>query len=307
MIWMNPSANRPPATAFPRRQGGRPGWLAKGRWAAVFLALGLAALIAGAFLSDARGPQAATEIFQGVVYGREQLAPTDEGSGFLHWLRVDLTAPGIELYVTQLDPGAVARGWQYRLRWIREVVDRERLAVAINGMMFTSASIWKLRLPGDLARGVETAVANHVVSHVWEHAYVLWFEDDLTPHLEPVRPQKAADLLRAKWGMGGLALWLQGGKVWPGSDRSRDSRTAVAIDAERKILFLGVGESISPRLILQKLADLGAKQGMLLDGGGSSSLAIGEGARQIASGVLYGGLRAVATHVGVRARTLPPR
>jgi hypothetical protein len=219
---------------------------------------------------------------------------------------VDLTAPGIELYVTQLDPDAVDQGWQYRLRWIRAVVDRERLSVAINGMMFTSASIWKLRLPGDLAKGVETAVSDHVVSHVWEHTSLLWFADDLTPHLRASKPPMPSELARAKWGIGGQAVWLQAGQVWRGSDRKPDSRTAVAVDEERKILFLAVGESISPRLILQKLADLGAKQGMLLDGGGSSSVAIGEGARHIRPGVLYGGLRAVATHVGVRARPLPP-
>ena len=32
---------------------------------------------------------------------------TSEGSGLMHWVRVDLTAPGIELYVTPLDPQAV--------------------------------------------------------------------------------------------------------------------------------------------------------------------------------------------------------
>ena len=306
MIWTNPSGGRPPAMAFPRQRCGRPRWLARTRWPVAFLALGLAVLVAAALLRDPRGPQAATEIFQGVVYGCERLAPTEEGSGLLHWVRVDLTAPGIELYVTPLDPDAVAQGWQYRLRWIRGVVDREHLAVAINGVLFTSASIWRLRLPGDLAKGVETVVSDHVVSHVWEHASVLWFEEDLTPHLKPAEPQNASDLSRAKWGIGGQALWLQAGQVWRGSDRKPDSRTAIAIDEDRKILFLAVGESISPRLILQKLADLGAKQGMLLDGGGSSSMAIGEGARAIKPGVLYGGLRAVATQVGVRARPLPP-
>jgi len=43
----------------------------------------------------------------------------------------------------------------------------------------------------------------------------------------------------------------------------------------RKLLFLAVAGNISPRLMLQKLADLGAKDGMLLDGGHSSSMAMG--------------------------------
>jgi hypothetical protein len=220
---------------------------------------------------DRRGPHAPTEIFKGITYGCERLEATEEGSGLLHWVRIDLTDPGIEIYVTSLDLSAVAQGWQYRLRRIKDVLDREHLAVAINATLFTSNSGWWSRMSGDLANSVETTVADHVVSHVWEHTYLLWFDDQLTPHLRPSKPPTAAELDKAKWGIGGQGVGLQDGKVWPGSARSPDSRTAVAIDGQRKLLFLAVGEHISPRLVLQKLADLGAKDGMLLDGGGSSA------------------------------------
>ena len=56
--------------------------------------------------------------------------------------------------------------------------------------------------------------------------------------------------------------------------------------------------------MLQKLADLGAKDGMLLDGGSSSSMAIGEGARGLPARPIHGGWRPVATHFGVRAKRL---
>ena len=253
---------------------------------------------------DRDGTPAATEIFEGITYGCERLEPSEEGSGFVHWVRVDLTAPGIELYVTPMDPTAVSQGWQYRLRRVGDVVDREHLAVAINGTLFTSNSSWRPRMSGDLANGVETVVADHVVSHVWEHTYLLWFDDQLTPHLRPSKPPTAAELAMAKWGIGGQGVWLWDGKVWPGSSRSPDSRTAVAIDQPRKLLFLAVGNNISPRLMLQKLADLGAKDGMLLDGGRSSSMAIGKDARGVSAGIVYGGWQPVATHFGVRAQPL---
>jgi Phosphodiester glycosidase len=251
-----------------------------------------------------RGPQAPTEIFEGITYGCDRLDATEEGSGLVHWVRIDLTTPGIELYVTPLDPTAVAQGWQYRLRRIGDVVDRERLAVAINGTLFTSNSGWRPRMSGDLAKGVETVVADHVLSHVWEHTYLLWFDEQLTPHLRPSKPPTVADLVRAKWGIGGQGVGLRDGVVGAGSSRSPDSRTGVAIDGPRKVLFLAVGQKISPRLMLQKLADLGAKDGMLLDGGGSSSMAIGKGAAGVSAGVLYGGWRPVATYFGVRARPI---
>src|SRR5438105_10655268 len=91
---------------------------------------------------ESRRPQSPTQVFEGIIYGRERLERTAEGSGLVHWARVDLTAPGIELYVTPLDPVAVAQGWEYRLRRIADVVDDEHLALAINGTLFTSNSNW---------------------------------------------------------------------------------------------------------------------------------------------------------------------
>jgi len=94
------------------------------------------------------------EIFSGVTYGCELLDRTEQGHGILHWVRVELGAPGIELYVTPLDPSAVEHGWQYRLQRIDDVARDKRLAVAINGTLFTSKYTWRPRLPGDLANGV---------------------------------------------------------------------------------------------------------------------------------------------------------
>ena len=192
------------------------------RWlgALLVLVVALGSLLVGdSFCWDRRGPQAPTEIFAGITYGRERLETTEEGRGFLHWVRIDLTAAGIELYVTPLDPTARAQGWQYRLRRIEDVVSREHLAVAINGTLFTSNSGWWPRMSGDLADSVETVVADHVVSHVWEHTYLLWFDDQLMPHLRPSKPPTAAELGRAKWAIGGQGVGLWGGKVWPGSSR----------------------------------------------------------------------------------------
>ena len=251
-----------------------------------------------------RCPPQSTKIFSGVTYGCERLARTEQGRGVLHWVRVELDAPGIELYVSPLDRSALAQGWQYRLRWIDDVVSDERLAVAINGTLFTSKNTWRPRLPGDLANGVETVVSDHVASHFWEHTYLLWFDDDLKAHLRPSKPPTSAELRQAKWGIGGQAVWLHDGKVWSGSDRQPDSRTAIGIDAKRKLLFLAVAEWASPYLLLERLAKLGARDAMLLDGGGSSAMAIGEGARGLARGPLFGGSRPVATFFGVRARPL---
>jgi hypothetical protein len=245
------------------------------------------------------------EIFKGILYGCKSLEPSKEGSGSLHWVRIDLTAPGIELYVTPMDPVAVSQGWQYRLRLVGDVVAREHLAVAINGTLFTLKSRRWPRMSGDLASGKEPVVAEHVISRVWLDTYLLWFDDQLTPHLRPAKPLTVAELAMAKWGIGGQDLWLRDGKVWSGDSRCRspDARTAVAVDLPRKLLFFAVGTHISPRLMFQTLADLGAKDGMLLDGGDSSSIAIGKDASGVSAGAIYGSWP-VATHFGVRASRL---
>jgi len=278
--------------------------LSKHRGARLGLAVALMAFAGADSAHWERCAPQPRDIFLGVTYGCEQLQRTEQGHGILHWVRIELGAPGIELYVTPLDPSAVAHGFQYRLRWIDDVMRDGRLAVAINGTLFTSKPTWRPRLPGDFANGVETAVSDHVTSHFWEHTYLLWFDDDLNPHLRPSKPPTSAELRQAKWGIGGQAVWLHDGKIWSGSDRQPDSRTAIGIDAERKLLFLAVAEWASPHLMLERLAKLGARDAMLLDGGGSSAMAIGEGARNVARGPLFGGWRPVATFFGVRARRL---
>jgi hypothetical protein len=266
------------------------------------LAFSIKAPLEVEFTCSGRPP--AAEIFQGITYGCKQLEPSEEASGAVHWARINLTAPGIAPFVTSKDPTAVTQGWQYRLRRVADVVASEHLAVAINGTLFSSKSSWWARKSGDLANAVNPVVADHIISHVWLDTYLLWFDDQLAPHLAPNKTTEA-ELAMAKWGIGGEDFWLQDGRLWPGDYRSHipDGRTAVAVDLPRNLLFLAVGTHISPRLMLQTLANLGARDGMLLDGGDSSSMAIGTGASVVSAGAAYG-RRPVANQFGVRAQRL---
>jgi hypothetical protein len=109
-------------------------------------------------------------------------------------------------------------------------------------------------------------------------------------------------LARAKWAIGAHELQLQNGQVLWGGDSTADARTAIGIDEAKRLLFLAVGERISPGRVLHMLADLGARDGFLLDGGGSSAMEIGQGSTGIPAGVLLGGGRPVARE---RRRSLP--
>jgi hypothetical protein len=272
-----------------------------------FLLVGPVLLLAalGIYWWNLRVPVLPTEIYRGVTYGCERLEVDEQGSGLMHWVRVDLTAPGIELYVTPLDPQAVERGWQYRLKRTPTVVNQEQLAVAINATLFGSDSGW-IPISGDFARSSDATIANYVVSHVPEYTYLLCFDDHLAPRLETSRPPNESVLRRSRWGLGGRGtVLLSDGKIFPDTPREPiDARTAVGFDREKRLLFLAVFENASPWRALDKLAKLGAVDGMLLDGGNSTSMAIGDKAQGARPGVLMGRWRPVATHFGVRAREL---
>jgi hypothetical protein len=133
---------------------------------------------------------------------------------------------------------------------------------------------------------------------------MLWFGNDLVPHLRPTRPTPYAELMRAKWAIGAPELGLWAGRVTDRAGRDVDARTAIGVDLERKLLFLAVAERASPRIMMQTLAGLGAREGMLLDGGDASSMVIGKGAQGVPPGAAMSAWRPTATQFGIKAKPL---
>jgi hypothetical protein len=261
-------------------------------------------VVLGAFLHgdfwEQGHPHQSVKIFAGVTYACERLPVTKEGGGLVHWVRIDLTAPGIELYVTPLDRAATALGWQYRLRPIEDVLKREHLAVAVNGTYFTTASGSWLRLSGDLARSMQTLISDHVIAYGPWGASLIGFDAELVPHV--LRLSSAAEPTQAKWAVGAHVLQLHDGQILEAGDGTVNARTAIGIDQARKLLWLAVAERISQPRMLHMLTNLGVRDGILLDGGDSSAIAIGRGSTGIPAAVLLGGGRPVANYIGVRAR-----
>ena len=248
-------------------------------------------------------PTPPTEIFRGVIYTCIELSEP-ECRGLLHLVKIDLNAPGIQLYMTRTDPEAVAHGYQYRLETAPAVLEREHLALVVNAAYFTSDS-GVLQWSGDWARGVQTIVADGQVSHIDPHSYLLWFESDLTPHLEFEKPPKAAVLRQARWGIGGGAVPLWKGKLREAAaGHEMDRRTAVAIDTGRRLLWVAVFENASSTAVAQVLAEQGAKDGFLLDGGHSTTMVLSPQAAHVQSGSLIHEWRPVATFLGIRAESL---
>ncbi len=221
-----------------------------------------------------------------------------------HLVRVDLRTPGIELYATPLDPQAVRQGYQYRLATAESVTRQEHLAVCINGVLFGSPSRW-LRLVGQPASGLEMVIADHVGSHAEKNSFLIWFDRDRAPHAETQRGPRSESLLKAQWGIAGQVLVLKDGKLTSQGDQLIDEQTMLGIDETKQLLWLAVFESASSNAAAQVLAEQGAQAAIRLDGGDSTTMVIGQGARGIRSGAVLSSWRASATFFGVRAKALP--
>ncbi len=265
------------------------------------LALSLIALAAALYYrSTLRSPCPPTPIYQGVTYRCDPMPETPESGGLVHVVEVDLTAPGIQLYVTNIDPVAKAHGWEYTLDYVGRVTKEKHLAVCVNGTLFKSNSGW-IRMRGDEATSLETAVSEHLVNHLDPNSPMLWFEDNLTPHMAQDRPAKPELLAKMRFGIGGQEGILQHGLPRPETQTIPDHRTMLAVDTARKRLWIAAFDKASYRMAARKLGQLGAQDGTMLDGGTSTAMALGQDAANVSPGVLIGNWRPVPVHFGIKA------
>ena len=285
------------------------------------LVLLVAATALAGWTINPRGPVARTEIYQGVYYTCEALDETDEMRGLMHVIEVDLTAPGVELFITPPDPQVVKNHapWTYRLRYVWQTAYREDLAAATNATFFdcriSEPGRPRIYVPGDLANTVQTIITEEQTIHASKDERLLWFEKDLTPHLntfDQIDQDEAWG--RVRFGIGSARLpigfpLVSDGKprFWPRGHGITDAvapRTAIGIDTVGRRMWLITIDRGIPNALIQPLIDLGATDAIILDGGKSSTMVLGRDAGRVRPGTVTGGKRPVATVIGVRARPL---
>ena len=254
----------------------------------------------------------ARPIYRGVTYSCHPIDGQPSG-GLMHLVKVDLRQPGIELYVTPRDPEAVKRGWQYRLEHTLDVVRREDLAVAANAVFFYAqgvSRIGKTRLyrTGQLARAQQTVIADGQANQNYLRGHLVWFDDELTPHLLGPRGRLDAVRDRARWAVGGEFQIVSGGRPHPNLSRRPLGqvvpRTVLGWDRPNRLLYLAVFQGAGYDEVARTLIEQDVPNAVLLDGGGSSCMVIGQHARNMRPGTVHGGLRPVAVHFGIRAEPL---
>ena len=292
------------------------------------LGLGSLALICGTYSlwyhHRAVPSEVRLELFQGIRYHREpRRSPRPL---VLHWVEIDLDAPGVSFLVT---PPSPTGGRQLRARTVSQFLARYRTQLAINGGYFTPwfsrGPLWYYPHIGDPVDPFGFAAYRGRIYHPLRRGQPLLLIDRagrvsiaLTRLVDPPRDVYLA--------LGGAQLLLQDGELTRAMQhcsyrrRQPQPRTAAALDRGSHHLLLVVVDGRQPGysegLGLSELARIirrqGGYQAINLDGGGSSTLVIQgrDGRPRVLNSPIHGrvppGLeRPVATHLGVYARELP--
>lgn len=223
------------------------------------------------------------------------------GSGRAYIARIELDAPGLSLFVTPPDAQTDHTAW-YRLRYPWQVAWQHDLDVVVNGALFRPppAGYW----PFAWAQGYHTTISEGTVSHLNPASYLLWLTQDHTPALTAVRPAPAEVRARAQWGVGGLVRELRDGAVHARIQNggTADRYTMMAACPATRRLWLAAFDHVTRGTAARILADQGAADGLILDGGGSTAFFLHPRTTGVPGGLHIGGQRPVATHIGVRVR-----
>ena len=255
-------------------------------------------------------------LFQGVTYTREVWQ--EPRPVVIHVVRIDLTAPGIDLIVTPpVDDNGTLAGLT-----TSDFARQQGVQIAINGDFFDP---WRDHGPLDFypRRGNRVFALGYAVSggEVYSQGRVNHPTISVMPHNRVVFGIPRPHALQA---ISGNAVFVQDGQprsnwdVMHPYNRRRHPRTAIGLTADRRTLLLFVVDGRQPGysvgVTMPELSEIAVKYGaqvaLNLDGGGSSTLVV-QGAdgdvRVINTPVhnhLPGRERPIANHFGVYARSL---
>ncbi|MEX0330512.1 MAG: phosphodiester glycosidase family protein [Puniceicoccaceae bacterium] len=250
------------------------------------------------------GTQPRTQIFQGIF-----LTVEETPSGRLMIVEVHWDTPGVQFsnraYSFPVDP-TNQDSPHYRTTFADWALFREGAAVLVNTTLFLPDSL-KTFLPGYPVRSNETLVVDGEVSHVHDHSYLLYWDADGNVHLQRSKPPSPESLDAAVSGIGLQGIPVSQGQVRPRaiSDHGEaNARTFIGVDPERKVLFLMAFEKATPIQMLEQAVAHGVKVGGQVDGGSSTNLIIGTGAKDLPPHTGIRGWRPVGPYLIVKAESL---
>ena len=218
-------------------------------------------------------PIESERLFEGITYTRR--VTRSPRPLVIHIVQVDLKAEGIRLLVTPGDPKA---DLPLKARTTSQFVREFGVQIAINGDGFTPWSgrgFWdEYPRPGDPVAPIGFAASEGVV-------YAQDTDAEPTIYFGPSNQVGFENPVgRVYNALSGNAWLVRQGKALPQASETPNPRTAVGVSNNGRYLFLVVVDGRQPgysegmRLdeLAALLVELGARQAINLDGGGSSTL-----------------------------------
>ena len=247
--------------------------------------------------------------YEGVEYLR--LERSDPRPMVIHVFRIDLRAAGIR---TQVTPADREGDLPLNARQTSQFLENYSLQIALNGDGFTPWHDYGLLgyrpHPGDAVDVLGFAASEgQTYSQPRDDVPTLYF----TRTGRAVFNQPPSKIYQA---ISGLEMILQAGAVLPDLADDPEPRTAIGLDRSGRTLILVVidgrqtaySEGATLPELAQVLEQQGAHNGMNMDGGGSTTLAVSDemGKALLVNSPVHQGIsgreRPVANHLGIYAK-----
>ncbi|MEY4385028.1 MAG: hypothetical protein RLY20_311 [Verrucomicrobiota bacterium] len=285
----------------------------------IWLACWLLLAVAGSPVVALAEISATNHPFAGVAYFAEfRTNPPTR----LFVAEIDLTNPQVQLHVSRggADPDGPGE-WQTTLMQPTKIAAREKFDLVVNGDFFKArgvkdaegtisqyrSSLWAL-VEGPAATGGQT----WSTSTSARPCFVVHTNGKVAIETLMQPPADAREVV------GGNTMLLRDGKLVPHTNKARHPRTVVGFDAKRTKLVLMVVDGRKPGVAIGMNYDelggemlrLGCTEALNLDGGGSSVLAVRNGAGgkfHLLNEPTDGRERAVANVLGVTVQRAAPK
>lgn len=227
-----------------------------------------------------------TEIFRGVYLTVKDLPGSSDGGGKVMIVEIHWNEPGVQLkhrdfdYTFSRDNPLAAH---YNLEFADWAVLREKPAVLVNTTRYFPEGLLD-SLPGKRVRTLETLVVDGQVSHLHEHTYLLFWDQDMEATVQRTKPPSSENLSRAVLGIGLQGIQINEGSISMNAIAETTetyARTFIGIDPIQDILYLLAFEKASPRMMLSLARDAGIIFGGQVDSGDATNLIVGPGAQGI--------------------------
>ena len=244
----------------------------------------------------------------------------------VYCMRINLATPGVSVMIT---PGMLASsdsvGEEERCFYSMKTstfVKKFHVQAAINATPFEPVTPFENR-PVVLS-GIEISDGKLLSLPAKKYAAVFFFDDGTARILTPVEIQtiltSGGSIAQIRLAAGGFALLLRDGEVRSDQfeglyDSGRAPRTAIGISADGETVYFMVidgknrGHSVGATFseTASWIAAFGADSALMLDGGGSSTLAVANSDGSVrllnvpVQGTIPGIERPVANHIGIYA------